>query len=65
MNENSGKFTHESAQAYLVAEPEMKTVQLSDQLWTITDGNCRTLFMEGDNSVIAFDTFGTPIERIW
>lgn len=60
MSENSGKFTYESAQAYLAAEPKMEITQLSDRFWTLTDGNCRTLFIEGDNSVIAFDTFGTP-----
>jgi len=60
MSENSGKFTFDAAQAYLSVEPEMETTQLSDRLWTISDGHCRTLFIQGDNSVIAFDTFGTP-----
>jgi glyoxylase-like metal-dependent hydrolase (beta-lactamase superfamily II) len=60
MSENSGKFTYDTAQTYLSAEPDMEITQLSDRLWTITDGNCRTLFIEGNNSVIAFDTFGTP-----
>ena len=60
MNENRGKFTRESAQAYLANEPEMETQQLADKIWTISDGQCRTLFLEGDSSVIAFDTFGTP-----
>lgn len=60
MSENRGKFSFDVAQAYLAAEPEMETTQLSDRLWTISDGNCRTLIIEGDHSVIVFDTFGTP-----
>jgi glyoxylase-like metal-dependent hydrolase (beta-lactamase superfamily II) len=60
MSENRGNFTLDAAQAYLSAEPEMVTEKLSDRLWTVTDGVVRTLFAEGDGSVIAFDTFGTP-----
>lgn len=60
MSENYGKFTLDAAQAYLAAEPELETSKLSDRLWTTTDGNVRVLFIEADNSVIAFDTFGTP-----
>lgn len=60
MSENSGKFTLGPAQAYLAAEPEMHTERLSDRLFTVSDGKCRTLFLAGDTSVIAFDTFGTP-----
>ena len=60
MTENRGLFTLDGAQAYLAAEPEMTTEQLSDRLFTITDGQVRTIFLAGDSSVIAFDTFGTP-----
>ena len=60
MSENRGNFTLDAAQAYLAAEPAMATEKLSDRLWTVTDGVVRTLFVEADNSVIAFDTFGTP-----
>jgi glyoxylase-like metal-dependent hydrolase (beta-lactamase superfamily II) len=60
MSENRGKFTREASQAYLAREPEMATKQLSHRIWTISDGHYRTLFVEGDSSVIAFDTFGTP-----
>ena len=60
MAENRGLFTLDAAQAYLSAEPEMTTEKLSDRLFTVTDGQVRTIFLEGDNSVIAFDTFGTP-----
>jgi glyoxylase-like metal-dependent hydrolase (beta-lactamase superfamily II) len=60
MSENRGLFTLDAAQAYLSAEPEMTTEKLSDRLFTVTDGQVRTIFLEADNSVIAFDTFGTP-----
>ncbi|MBT7952053.1 MAG: MBL fold metallo-hydrolase [Gammaproteobacteria bacterium] len=60
MSENRGKFTRDAAQAYLAHEPEMQVEKISDSIWTISDGNCRTIFMEGQTSVIAFDTFGTP-----
>jgi glyoxylase-like metal-dependent hydrolase (beta-lactamase superfamily II) len=60
MSENRGHFTSDAAQAYLAAEPEMETTELGDRLWTVSDGNCRTIFGEGNESVIAWDTFGTP-----
>jgi len=60
MTENRGKFTLEAAQAYLAHEPEMRVDALSERLFTVSDGHCRTLFVAGDSGVIAFDTFGTP-----
>jgi glyoxylase-like metal-dependent hydrolase (beta-lactamase superfamily II) len=60
MSENRGNFTLEAAQAYLAKEPKMTVDKLSDRLYTITDGNVRTIFIEANSSVIAFDTFGTP-----
>lgn len=60
MSENRGVFTTDAAQAYLAVEPDMQADKLSDRLWTVTDGNCRTIFIEANSSVIAFDTFGTP-----
>ena len=60
MSENRGKFTRDAAQAYLAKEPEMQVEKLAANIWTISDGRCRSIFVEADNSVIAFDTFGTP-----
>lgn len=60
MSENRGKFTRDAAQTYLAHEPEMQVKKLSGPIWTISDGACRTIFLEADNSVIAFDTFATP-----
>lgn len=60
MSENRGKFTRDAAQTYLAHEPKMQVEKLSGQIWTISDGICRTIFVEAHNSVIAFDTFGAP-----
>jgi len=60
MTENRGKFTMEAAQAYLAHEPVMQVDALSERLFTVSDGHCRTIFVAGDSGVIAFDTFGTP-----
>ena len=60
MSENRGLFTTDKAQAYLALEPDMAVEQLSDRLWTLSDGVYRTIFLNGREGVIAFDTFGTP-----
>ena len=60
MSENRGMFTLEAAQAFLAREPEMQVEPLSERLFTVTDGHCRTIFVAGKSGVIAFDTFGTP-----
>lgn len=60
MAEHKGLFTSDKMQAWLAEEPAMETEQLSDRVWTVTDGQVRTIFLAGDTGVIAFDTFGTP-----
>lgn len=60
MTEYRGTFTRDAAQAYLAAEPEMHTEKLSERVWTVSDGHCRAVFVEGNTGIIAFDTFGTP-----
>ena len=60
MSENRGLFTTDKAQDYLALEPEMSVDQLSGRLWTVSDGVYRTIFLEGDEGVVAFDTFGAP-----
>ncbi len=60
MSENHGMFTLDGAQAYLAREPDMTTEQLSERLFSVSDGQVRTIFLAGDTGVIAFDTFGTP-----
>lgn len=60
MAEHKGLFTSDKMQGYLAEEPAMQTDQLSDRVWTVTDGQVRTIFLAGDSGVITFDTFGTP-----
>jgi len=60
MTQHQGIFTSAAVEKFLAAEPVMVTEQLSDRLWTTSDGKYRTLFVEADNTVIAFDTLGTP-----
>ncbi len=60
MTQHMGIFTSAKLHDYLAAEPDMQPEKLSDRLWTVSDGLCRTIFLEGDSSVVAFDTFGTP-----
>ena len=60
MSENRGNFTLDAAQAYLAREPQMQVEQLSQRLYTISDGQLRSIFVAANSSVIAFDTFGTP-----
>jgi glyoxylase-like metal-dependent hydrolase (beta-lactamase superfamily II) len=61
MNElNTGLFTAANARDYLEREPEMTVQRISERMWTISDGVRRSLFLEANNSIVAFDTFGTP-----
>jgi glyoxylase-like metal-dependent hydrolase (beta-lactamase superfamily II) len=60
MTENRGNFTLSEAQAYLAAEPDMSVEQLSERLYSVSDGQVRSIFLAGNTGVIAFDTFGTP-----
>ena len=60
MAEHKGLFTSDKMQAYLAEEPAMDTQQLSERVYTVTDGQVRSIFLAGDTGVIAFDTFGTP-----
>jgi glyoxylase-like metal-dependent hydrolase (beta-lactamase superfamily II) len=60
MKQHMGIFTSDKLHDYLAFEPGMRAEQLSERIWTVSDGLCRTIFLEGDNSVVAFDTFGTP-----
>ena len=60
MTQHQGIFTSAAVQNFLSAEPEMTTEQWSDRLWTTSDGKYRTVFVEADSTVVAFDTLGTP-----
>jgi glyoxylase-like metal-dependent hydrolase (beta-lactamase superfamily II) len=60
MSENQGIFTSAAVKAYLSADATVSSEQLSDRLWTVSDGKYRSIFVEAESSVVAFDTFGTP-----
>ncbi len=60
MSEHQGIFTSDAVKGYLAAEPKMESEQLSARLWTVSDGKYRSIFVEAESSVVAFDTFGTP-----
>jgi glyoxylase-like metal-dependent hydrolase (beta-lactamase superfamily II) len=55
-----GIFTLPELQEYLSAPREMKVDRLGERLWSVTDSIRRTIFVEGDEGVVAFDTFDTP-----
>lgn len=60
MTQHQGIFTSAAVEGFLSAEPEMTTDRLSERLWTTSDGKYRTMFVEADSTVVAFDTLGTP-----
>ena len=60
MSEHQGIFTSDAVKGYLAAEAKMESEQLSERLWTVSDGKYRSIFVEAESSVVAFDTFGTP-----
>ena len=60
MTEHRGIFTSDAAADFLAAEPTLTSEQLSERLWTVSDGKYRTLFAEANDSIVAFDTLGTP-----
>jgi glyoxylase-like metal-dependent hydrolase (beta-lactamase superfamily II) len=60
MSEHKGIFTDDRVLDYLSVEPKMQADKLSDRMWTVSDGRCRTIFLEGKSGIVAFDTFGTP-----
>lgn len=60
MTEHRGIFTSDNMQDYLAHEPDMEVQQLTDEIWTVSDGLYRTIFIVDKDEVVAFDTFGTP-----
>ncbi len=58
--ENRGIFTNPVVEKYLAYEPAMQVDQLAGDIYTVSDGKYRTVFVDAGDSVAAFDTFGTP-----
>ncbi len=56
-----GRYTLPAARlAFLYEEPSLEVVELGPGLRTIGDGSHRTVFADGDDGVIAWDTLSTP-----
>ncbi|MBA3841887.1 MAG: hypothetical protein H0X39_04590 [Actinobacteria bacterium] len=56
-----GRFTLPAERlAFLYEEPELQVDELGEGLWTIYDGQYRTVFADSDDGVIAWDTLSTP-----
>jgi alkyl sulfatase BDS1-like metallo-beta-lactamase superfamily hydrolase len=43
---------------------DMTYEPLRGKVWTVSEGINRSIFIEGDTGVIAFDTFGSPMGAI-
>lgn len=46
--------------AFLDVEPDLRVDELGAGLWTVSDGKHRTVFAEGEDGAIAWDTLATP-----
>lgn len=55
-----GIFTIAAALPIQSAWRDISFEPVRDRIWTVSEGIYRTLFLEGDRGVIAFDTFSTP-----
>lgn len=58
--EHGGIFTVPGSDAIQGAWRDITYVPLRDNIWTVSEGIYRSIFVEGEKSVIAFDTFSTP-----
>ena len=58
--EHCGIFTIPGSQGIQGAWRDITYVPVRDNIWTVSEGIYRTIFVEGDKGVIAFDTLGTP-----
>jgi glyoxylase-like metal-dependent hydrolase (beta-lactamase superfamily II) len=59
-SEHFGIFTIRGEIPILGAWRDICYEPLRNRIWTASEGIYRTIFLEGNKSVIAFDTFGTP-----
>jgi glyoxylase-like metal-dependent hydrolase (beta-lactamase superfamily II) len=56
---HSGLFTIDAAN-YQRREPDVQVEAVGDGVWTVSDGDHRTIFARGREGVVAVNTFGTP-----
>jgi glyoxylase-like metal-dependent hydrolase (beta-lactamase superfamily II) len=58
--DHCGIFTIPGPLAIQSAWRDITFDPVRDRIWTVSEGIYRTIFLEGDTGVIAFDTFSTP-----
>ena len=58
--DHCGIFTIPGPLAIQSAWRDITFEPVRDRIWTVSEGIYRTIFLEGDTGVIAFDTFSTP-----
>jgi glyoxylase-like metal-dependent hydrolase (beta-lactamase superfamily II) len=58
--EHCGIFTVPGSDAIQGAWRDITYVPVRDNIWSVSEGIYRTIFVEGESGVIAFDTFSTP-----
>lgn len=56
---HSGLFTIEAGE-YQRREPDLEVEPVGDGVWTVSDGDHRTIFLQAGDGAIAVNTFGTP-----
>ena len=59
-HEHCGIFTIPGSDGIQGAWRDITYEPVRDNIWTVSEGIYRTIFVEGDKGVIAFDTFTTP-----
>jgi glyoxylase-like metal-dependent hydrolase (beta-lactamase superfamily II) len=59
-DDHCGIFTIPGPLAIQSAWRDITFEPVRDRIWTVSEGIYRTIFLEGDTGVIAFDTFTTP-----
>ena len=59
-DDHCGIFTIPGPLAIQSAWRDITFEPVRDRIWTVSEGIYRTIFLEGDTGVIAFDTFSTP-----
>ena len=55
-----GIFELEDPSPYLSRAAEVTVERIADGIWTVSEGDYRALFAEGDDGVVAFNTLATP-----
>lgn len=58
--EHCGIFTIPGSDQIQGAWRDITYEPVRNQIWTVSEGIYRTIFIEGDNGIVAFDTFSTP-----